>query len=169
MFFKGDFTLSVVNSAFSLNSADVNGGAIFAEDLREVAIAECFFSNNIAKTAGGSIAILTGFDQGTPCSFTTCNFTMNTAGLGAGVYVATREIADVISIAAHASFEDCYFGKNFAGTSGGAISSLSELTVVTCRLYGNGADRGKGGAIWHAEYEMLYVVVAQRSLFRGVQ
>ena len=128
--------LSIVNSTFSGNSADADGGAIANGTTYkrggELSIVSSAFSHNSARWNGGAINNLGEL------SITSSTFSNNLADDDGGAIYNEEELSIVNS--------------TFSGNSadkGGAIYNEEELSIVNSTFSGNKA--GLGGAIFNGE------------------
>jgi len=126
---------TVVNCAFSGNSATWYGGAIYC-DSSSPSVINCMFAGNSASRYGGAIAC---YNYSSP-TVTDCVFSGNGASDDGGAIYCYNH--------SNATVTNCTFSGNSADY-GGAIfcSSSSSATLNNCTFSGNSASNFFGGAI----------------------
>ena len=122
------------------NSAD-DGGAVFAID-SDVSIEKCTFDGNSASLRGGGFAAL---GLSSPV-LTDCDFLGNSGPFGGAIHIGDT-LSGSATPEAELSVTGCLFDDNFAGSGGGAISSIATTSLVDCEFVGNTADFF-AGAMW---------------------
>ena len=162
--YNRDGELSVSGSAFSDNSTEYNGGAIYNDG--ELSISDSAFSDNLADEDGGAI-----YNEEGTLSISDSNFSDNLADEdGGAIYndgelsisdsTFSNNLADedggaIYNEEGTLSISDSIFSDNLAegslmGTSGGAIyNGAGTVTISDSAFSGNLADRG--GAIYNDE------------------
>jgi len=111
------------------------GGAIYCDSLAGMSLVDCTFSGNVAEGLGG--AVVCG-DFGTAVSARRCWFAGNQAGLmGGALYAYFGRIY----------LDDCHLVDNGAGDSGGAVCSFDTMEAYGCTFAHNYAG-SEGGALW---------------------
>lgn len=111
------------------------GGGMRNEDVNNITIANCIFSNNHARYDGGAI-----YNYKSSISFINCIFSENKSGDdGAGVYNSNTD----------ANLTDCSFFDNRSGNRGGGIYNYqSGSELINCLFNNNHAD-ANGGAVYN--------------------
>ncbi len=132
--------LSIVNSAFSHNSADEAGGAIVNGGDGELSISDSSFSDNSAENSGAI------FNVG-ELSIVNSAFSHNSAEGGGAI--GNGEVGELSIV-----------NSSFSGNSaeiGGAIFNVGELSIGSSSFSGSSADIW-GGAIYNWEEGELSMV-----------
>ena len=112
----------------------VRGGGMYINYASSPTIVNCYFLENTA-TGGGGVTI----DSGSP-TFRDCRFIRNSASDGGG-----GAVLNGFGSNSHATFSNCLFSENLAGTAG-AIRNYSNgiLTVHNCTFSENSATASAG-------------------------
>ncbi|HUB26292.1 MAG TPA: choice-of-anchor Q domain-containing protein [Tepidisphaeraceae bacterium] len=121
---------SVVNCAFTADTAGGDGGAIYAETGCTANLSQCTFTSDVAA-GGGAL-----YDSDASPSVANCTFLSDsaTSGAGGGIEDAT-DSAPFVS--------GCNFDNDTAASAGGGIASVSSQgTVVNCTFVGDSAPLG---------------------------
>ncbi|RKY13446.1 MAG: hypothetical protein DRP63_09565, partial [Planctomycetota bacterium] len=127
---------AIVNCAFSGNSANWSGGAIYCENSSSgPTVTNCTFSGNSANGDGGAISC---WSYSSP-TLSNCTFSGNSAnGDGGAIYCVFSDL----------SITGCTFSGNGVVDYGGAIYCWeSSLVLTNCAFSGNSAN-GDGGAVY---------------------
>jgi predicted outer membrane repeat protein len=122
-------TLTVTNSIFSRNSAYADGGGIENTGGRLTVISSTFSGSDAADGNGGSI-----YSSG-PLTVRDSTFSRNGAGTNGGAIYSSSGLTVINST----------FGDNAAASQGGAIYSSGLLTVINSTFSGNAVSYGGGG------------------------
>jgi hypothetical protein len=174
IYFKSASSFIVLNSTFSSNRADNNGGAVRVESLSSanssistfwnsqfnfnsassgggissalpVNISVCSFSNNTAGTVGGGI-----FLQSSSNTVKSSQFTSNQAASGAGAYVQGQ-----------VNITTCSFSANVVSSSTGDGGGLFLLASSTSQLVSNTFSSNlasRGGGLWISLRSQVFVL-----------
>lgn len=141
-----------VNAVLRIPNPQPAVGGIYAAGFDSVVIAECWFQNNTAATAGGAVFIADNERTTIRANMFLDNSATGTSGRinrpdlaqGGALYVAFSSDESAIVI------EDCIFRRNYA-SYGGAIHLVGTLTtpalIRNCSIDENIALLGGGGLI----------------------
>ena len=129
--------LSVANDVFNGNSA-YEGGAIYAANFGTLTVSQCTFTSNSTVGFGGAIF------AGAPASISNSTFSGNSSNWGGAIYNAAYGTTQP----APGTIEGAVFSGNSAAGGGGAIYTISPLTIAQTSFTGNSAQ--EGGAIYES-------------------
>ncbi|MBV8359034.1 MAG: right-handed parallel beta-helix repeat-containing protein [Deltaproteobacteria bacterium] len=119
--------LTVTDSTFSHNVAQSSGSGIFNEGT--LTVANSTFSHNVAQSVGGGIVN----GDGKTLTITNSTFSGNGAGFGGGIWSSGT-----------VTVTNNTFSHNVAQSVGGGIWSNGTVMVTNSTFSGNGADFGSG-------------------------
>ena len=120
-------TVDIIDCSFLNNYASVNGGAIYANNVK-LAIANSTFYNNRAGKNGGAMFLYLGSSD-----FSNLNFYNNHAVTGGALYIIKNQI----------SLKEGVFYQNRASKNGGAIyDNNAGVYSLNNRFISNSADKG---------------------------
>ena len=163
-------TVTITNSAFSDNSAEWGGGAIFNWEYGELSISDSAFIGNSAKQ-GGAIT-----NQG-ELSISDSSFSDNSAEWGGAITnqgelsissstfsgnSAERGGGAIVNWSGTVTISDSTFSDNSA-KQGGAITNrgYGELSIISSTFSDNSAERGGAIGNW-GELSMVNSIIAGR-------
>ena len=135
------------NNIININSCyDVDGGALYAKDIKNVTLFDSNFTNNHAQFVGGAVEISSGSET-TAVTITDSEFNGNRADSSSGavnVYIYSELVATVTITVSE-------FNGNRAGFYCGAVGVFSEsdsaTTVIITDSKLNGNRANSGGAV----------------------
>lgn len=127
-----DLTMS--GCTLSNNNAP-RGGAVFAGESCEATLANCTFNDNSATGHGGAL-----FAEPESLAILVSDFQNNSSGAAGGAMF-------VQGPAAVCTLDNVEFTANSAATGGGALTTGSETTVISCGFAGNSAHDAAGLAV----------------------
>ena len=120
-------TVDIIDCSFLNNYASVNGGAIYANNVK-LTVANSTFYNNRAGKNGGAMFLYLG-----SCDFSNLNFYNNQAVTGGALYIIKNQI----------SLKEGVFYQNRASKNGGAIyDNNARVYSLNNRFISNSADKG---------------------------
>lgn len=150
--YASNVTLTVNNTEFTDNKAQVSGGAIGFVNCKSVdsTIENSVFRGNSGKSYGGAVASDDSYDGIETFSFTGCQFENNKiVGTGKTLGGGAIGISDGEGIDRKVHLLNCNFTNNMAeGTSGGAVfvNATNVLSVEGCDFTENSSS-SHGGAM----------------------
>lgn len=130
-------SISISNSNFSTNFAEVDGGAVYfslSENFSSssVSVRNCQFVNNTALESSGGAISLSSYRGSFNNSFTIrdCKFERNKADSGGALGIALYDTTiDSFDLPDSASLENCNFYSNVAMNEGTAVGLFSLVHV----------------------------------------
>ena len=157
-------TVSVIGCNFQLNTAENEGGALYARLVDALNIQNCIFSNNSAEEGGalythdvhnfnmtnctikynkahgdaGGLSIYTNIDIEDNVTVSFCSFVGNQAGRNGGVFAGDLNILNI---------SNSNFTNNVANDSGGAMIIDSSIFYVYNSIFFKNQAKREGGAI----------------------
>lgn len=133
-------TVDIIDCNFLNNHASVNGGAIYANNVK-MTIANSNFNNNRADGNGGAIFLYLGLSD-----FSNLNFYNNNAVSGGAIYIIKNQI----------NLRDGIFNHNSALKNGGAVYDNNAVVhSLNNRFISNSASKGS------VVYGSFYVHITQ--------
>lgn len=143
-------------------SADMRGGAVYAEGSSKILFSSCMFSNNYAANDGGAVCLLSGSNP----NIENCTFKNNMCGFfGGALYIdaSNPKIRNCIMSNGYSSIfgagmclwnssapriENCRIINNTAGAVCGIYATAnSSPVIINCLFSGNISNLGNGGAM----------------------
>ena len=130
-------SISLANSNFSTNFAEVDGGAMYfslSENFSSssISVQNCLFVNNTALESSGGAISLNSYRGSFNNSFTIrdCKFEWNKADSGGALGIALYDTTiDSFDLPDSASLENCTFYSNVATNEGTAVGLFSLVHV----------------------------------------
>ena len=141
----GDVATTFFGVEFHDNTADDNGGALYAESGAHVVLREVVFDENHAGDAGGAI-------YGSDIDIDEAHFVDNSALDGGALYINFDSDA-------RADLRRALFESNHADDDGGAAYVEGDAYVENSTFAANNAD-GDGGALYFGENSQSVIVHA---------
>jgi hypothetical protein len=130
-------TLQMSGSAFSMNSAATDGGAVYDLSACPMTLTNCSISGNSA-TSGGGVAIVEG-----SLSFTqtlqNCIISNNSGADAPGGGILSSGNLQLIN--------STITGNSCGGSGGGVYNSQGTMTIQSCTISGNTSFNGNGGGV----------------------
>ncbi len=128
-------SLTIIGSAFSTNSATVDGGGIAINSGVAIITGSTFFANSASRNGGG-LAVNSGV-----VIITSSNLSANSATVDGGGIAVNSGIVTI---------ENSNISNNSTERDGGAIYSSGNLTLTNSTVSENGAPNGRGGGLYAA-------------------
>lgn len=124
--------VSLTDTAFDGNSSSSTGGAIHNAGKLTLAVGSnsknAYFMNNEASNNGGAIYVV---GSGATISATGYTFDKNTSSKMGGAVGLGNVSKSTSNVGVQATFDDCTFTRNSAGSAGGAIANNQNAVVGT--------------------------------------
>ena len=130
--YNANGTVSLVNSSFSDNSTEHDGGAIYNDG--ELSISDSAFKGNSTEYDGGAIYNDNGTVSISDSSFSNNSANSQPGGQGGAIYNDNGTV----------SISNSAFSNNSADSLGGAIDNKGELSISDSAFKGNSAGWGGG-------------------------